>query len=49
MYLLNFTLIKLLKDNKMTENKSVVARVGEIDYKREEGTFGGAGDILHLD
>lgn len=33
----------------MTESKSMVARVGEIDYKREEGTFGGAADILHLD
>lgn len=38
--LVNFTLTELLKDNKMTESRLVVASVDEIDYKREKRTFG---------
>ena len=46
-HLANFTPIKLLKDNKMTESRSEVPRAGKTDYKRGGGDFRGA-DVLSL-
>lgn len=40
MRLASLTLVKLLRDNKMTEGRSVIAGAGRLATRGEGGTFG---------